>query len=480
MENIPDRYHEKIRKHHGDKYDYSYSVANSSKTKIKIICPIHGEFHQRIDHHSCGHGCKKCSVEVVKFKCTKTKEQFVQKAREVHGDKYDYTKSVYTNALNKLIIKCNTCSHLFDQTAASHCVGRGCPKCAQIIKNDSKRKSRELFIEQANIKHSNQYSYEKCDYFRAHKKVIITCSKHGDFEQTPDSHTNGGKGCPKCVNKRYITNHIRQANKILNGVGGLSYELEKTKLIPGKRYRPDLYFTDKNVAVDFHGEFWHCEKFGDMHQTRDKILHFRQQNIDIFTFFWSTIVTGRHLGLLRRRLGIVPHRILSSECSILSGDFTKFIKNNNFSGHCYAKNCVALGYKGTIVMSCAFRQYHKDYFNLVETATHPDFDVDSGLSRICNEFRRKHNKSIVAISDNMRCDGSIYKDCNFTKIGTISQNYWYVKQKSGLINRSKFSKEKIQNIKNFYYCKDSTVHQNCNENGYYRVYDAGKCRWILE
>lgn len=46
---------------HGDKYDYSKVEYINSNTKVKIICPIHGEFEQIANDHRIGKGCSKCS-----------------------------------------------------------------------------------------------------------------------------------------------------------------------------------------------------------------------------------------------------------------------------------------------------------------------------------------------------------------------------------------------------------------------------------
>ena len=80
---------EKAKKVHGDKYDYSKVVYKNAKTKICVICPIHGEFFITPHHHLEGKGCKKCSIESLKNALRKTTEDFIKKAREIHGDKYE-------------------------------------------------------------------------------------------------------------------------------------------------------------------------------------------------------------------------------------------------------------------------------------------------------------------------------------------------------------------------------------------------------
>ena len=69
------------------------------------------------------------------------------------------------------------------------------------------------FIKDATNVHGSKYDYSKVNYTNNHTKVIIICRKHGDFEQTPNSHLNG-RGCPKCAMERILNlNFIRRAKK---------------------------------------------------------------------------------------------------------------------------------------------------------------------------------------------------------------------------------------------------------------------------
>lgn len=69
------------------------------------------------------------------------------------------------------------------------------------------------FIKDAKNVHGSKYDYSKVNYTNNHTKVTITCRKHGDFEQTPNSHLNG-RGCPKCAMERILNlNFIRRAKK---------------------------------------------------------------------------------------------------------------------------------------------------------------------------------------------------------------------------------------------------------------------------
>lgn len=86
---------------HGHKYCYDEVEYINKRTKVKIICPIHGEFWQIPDSHIKGIGCPFCGG-------TKklTTEEFIEKARKIHGDKYDYSKVEYINTEMKVCIIC--------------------------------------------------------------------------------------------------------------------------------------------------------------------------------------------------------------------------------------------------------------------------------------------------------------------------------------------------------------------------------------
>ena len=118
----------KSRKKHGDKYDYSEVEYVNVNTKVHIICPEHGEFEQLPNSHLQGCGCPKCGIEKMRESISSSKEDFIKKAREVHGNKYDYSKVEYVNNKTKVCIICPEHGE-FEQIASYHMGGNGCPKC---------------------------------------------------------------------------------------------------------------------------------------------------------------------------------------------------------------------------------------------------------------------------------------------------------------------------------------------------------------
>ena len=119
---------EKAREKHGDKYDYSKVEYKNPKTKVCVVCPEHGEFWQLPYAHLNGQGCPKCGKERLRKQFQLTKEEFIERAKEIHSDKYDYNKVNYVNYNTKVCIICPKHGE-FWQTPSCHFKSNGCPTC---------------------------------------------------------------------------------------------------------------------------------------------------------------------------------------------------------------------------------------------------------------------------------------------------------------------------------------------------------------
>lgn len=231
---------QKAKEIHGDTYDYSKSVYTGSKNNIIIICPTHGEFSIRSEGHISStnkKGCPKCSKR-------SSKEEWVKKAINTHGNLYDYSKVEYITARDKVIITCLIHGE-FLQKAASHLEGVGCPKCFR----NSKKLKLEEFIERSTKIHDNKYDYSKVVYVDAHSKVTIICPIHGDFEQEANSHILG-KGCIKCkyenqsiITRKSLENVILDFKKIHNNL----YDYSNVEYVNNR--------TSVKIICHRHGEF---------------------------------------------------------------------------------------------------------------------------------------------------------------------------------------------------------------------------------
>ena len=114
---------------HDDTYNYSLVEYVGSFENVKIICKKHGEFEQSPDNHLRRRGCPKCGVEKRILKTNSNIFEFIQKAKNIHGDKYDYSFAIYKNNYTKIKIICPY-HGVFEQTPNHHLRGQTCKMCS--------------------------------------------------------------------------------------------------------------------------------------------------------------------------------------------------------------------------------------------------------------------------------------------------------------------------------------------------------------
>ena len=284
----------KARKIHGDMYDYSKVVYKNAKTNICIICPVHGEFYQTPDKHLRGHKCPFCNE-----KKKSSTEEFIEKARKIHGDKYDYSKVEYINKDEKVCIICPEHGE-FWQRAHNHLNGNGCPKCSKKHRYTTKE-----FVEKCKKIHNNYYDYSKTEYVSNKRKIVIVCSKRGIFRQMAGKHLYG-EGCPKCSQSKMEKSvmNILDHNNIV-------YESQKRFNWLGQQ-RLDFYLPDYNIAIECQGEQhfrpvdfagygieWANEKFEkNKRLDKRKLLLCERNNIQLFFINYNEDTTSKLFKIL--------------------------------------------------------------------------------------------------------------------------------------------------------------------------------------
>ena len=234
---------EKSKIEHGERYEYSKVVYNGVDNKVVIICKTHGEFLQSPYGHLSGKGCKKCANKQIGEMKKSNTEEFVEKAKQIHGDLYDYSKVNYCDNTTLVTIICKTHGE-YKQRPSNHLLGKKCQKCANIYSPTT-----EEFIEKVKIIHGDKYDYTKVNYVKCDLPIIIICKIHGEFKIMPSSHLNGC-GCNLC-------GIITTTSKVISNTEDF---IEKAKIIYGDKYDySKVEYTKANEKVIIkckkHGEF---------------------------------------------------------------------------------------------------------------------------------------------------------------------------------------------------------------------------------
>lgn len=197
----------KAKLKHGDTYDYSKVVFTNKFTKVKILCKTHGEISITPEVHLRTCGCQECGETLRRNNLKKDSSLQLQKFIDIYGDKYDYTKTIYTDVRTRITATCKKHGD-FTKSVSEFLSGSGCPICGNALKNQSKIPTTEQFIKKANIVHGNLYDYSKTIYVKSNIEVEINCKveTHGIFKQKPNAHL-AGCGCKKCGDLKVSENH---------------------------------------------------------------------------------------------------------------------------------------------------------------------------------------------------------------------------------------------------------------------------------
>lgn len=190
---------ERCRSAHHDKYDYSLVNYVNMSTKIKIVCPEHGEFLQLAGSHVSGNGCPNCRYSHRKRRASRyCTQDFVNMSMAKHGNKYDYSKSVYVSTKTMLTVTCPSHGDFIIRPIHHYKLGQGCDRCFR----ESRSTRVSEFIEKANAIHNGFYDYSllsDMEYIIKRKKIPIICPIHGVFYQSCSDHTTKRSGCRKCA-----------------------------------------------------------------------------------------------------------------------------------------------------------------------------------------------------------------------------------------------------------------------------------------
>lgn len=241
---------EKVMNSHSDtNYDYSLTVYTRAHDRVIVKCPKHGEFRPYAYELMNGRICPVCLKEMhkkVKHRGFST-EDFINKAREIHGDKYDYSKVEYVNNITPVCIICPEHGE-FWQTPNKHLSKRGCASCGAKRRTEKQIRTNKKFISQLKEIFGDKYDYSKVTYVKAKVPVTIICPKHGEFIARPD-HLLDGHGCPKCRGSILELTVIQKLRELK-----IKYIYEyRDKEIFGKQSL-DFYLPDYNIAIECQGE----------------------------------------------------------------------------------------------------------------------------------------------------------------------------------------------------------------------------------
>ena len=480
-----EKYIQKEREVHGDKYDLSKAVYNDPKTKMCFICPIHGEFWQGPYQHLSGQGCPKCAGR------SWSQEDAINAFREEQGDFYIYDKVIFKGMKIPVTITCPIHGD-FLQTPDKHLQGHGCPICGNIKKNADRKITFDKFIDKANVIHNFKYKYINNTVIEnMHSKITAVCPIHGEFQQIIADHLNG-HGCPKCgynlskaeddiisfIKDELHINNIIQRNK---------------DIIPP--FEIDIYLPDYNIGIEYNGVIWHSEKFG-----KDKYYHLKKteecqkKGIKLIQIFEDEYNDHKEIVFekIRHLLGKDNNKekVYARKCTVKEINKTEsetFLNTNHIQG--FAPSTIYLGcyYNDALVAVMTFKKEIRisNKWELNRFATDISKHCIGIGGKMFSYFVKNYNPDYVKSFADRRWtlnnDNNLYTKLGFKLDEILKPDYSYVTSKSKREHKFNFRKKlMIKRYPEYNLANDMTEEQMTKIIGVYKTWDCGKYKYVWQ
>lgn len=477
----------KAKEIHGDKYDYSLVDYKNAKTKVEIICPLHGKFEQIPYNHLSGKGCKECGHKENGRNRSITLEKFLEKAKIVHGDTYDYSKSKIENYKTKIEIICKVHGSFF-QTPNNHLGGKGCKECGMISTlnhiQENCSSSTEDFIEKSKELHSDIYDYSKVEYVNNSTPVEIKCEDHGIFLQSPRDHLRG-HGCHTCglLKARHFLGTSKLEEDFVNFIrsfySGEIVTSVRDKIPPMEL---DIFLPDLNLGIEINGSYWHSERFKNKNYHLGKYNLCKEKGIRLVSIWeWEILKDKTKIenfikNLISDKIKLQARKLKIRNVSV--EDQKSFLKNNHLQGYVPCTIALGLYFKDELIQLMTLRVKSKKdkLYEIGRLATKTGYTVIGGTKRLFKHLLSLVDFEIIISYNNMdKFTGDTYESLGMT-YESVSIPYGWIRNGEYL---PRYATQKSKLLKQGFN-KNLSESEIMRSEGFEKIYFTGVSKFVLK
>lgn len=409
----------KAKMAHGNRYRYPEAYV-SAKAKLRIECPKHGDFHQTPNKHLGGQGCPQCGIDEQAERQRGDTETFIEKAKGLYGDLYDYSSVVYEKANKKVLIGCPE-HGLFAQTPNNHLRGRKCHKCKG---SDIEKDLYEALLGFGkDLEKGNRTLLKGREldlYFPEHQLAIELNGIlwHSSFAE-------------KQKGRDWVRNHQVQKTKDCEAIGVRLLHYYEDEV----RNSKDAVIRQIEMALGIHKSSIGARTTKVVHVQPSKAREFLNQ------YHLQGYVKGLAYGL-------------------------------EHEGQLMAVMSFSTG------LSKRGKQAEETTWELVRYASKDR--VVGGASKLLKAFLEQHPlcTEIFSYSDNRWATGGMYEKLGFNKVDTLPPDYYYVKDNQRL-HKSGFRRAALQKKFPDQFDFALSERENCYNLGFYQLFNCGLTKWTL-
>jgi hypothetical protein len=312
------------------------------------------------------------------------------------------------------------------------------------------------------------------------------CKTHDSFEITKANlydrfiHHNIKDICTKCnpISKKTSIKELEVKKYIENELNISTKKIRKN----GKEI--DIFIPSLNLGIEFNGLIWHSAQYRDKNYHKLKSdFFYNEENIEIFHIFEDDWIYKRELikSMIKNKLNLISDKIYARKCKVNVVDISiakNFLEKNHIQGNSNSKNNFGLYHNNELVSLMCFSLRENNIYELTRFCNKLNTVVVGGASKLFRFYENMLNpKQTITFADKTYSYGKLYYKLGFRLDSEINVDYKYF-NKNELKRRHKFN-FRLNKLKNKYNVfEDDTEHTVATRNGWIRIYDAGKLKFI--
>ncbi len=475
-------------KTHGDTYDYSlFEKTITRHSVVKIICPIHGTFNQKLNSHINGSHCKQCaSISRVETN-SKGKSFFIQQANKIHHNTYDY--SLIENDVKSTDIVQIICPHhgVFNQLMNSHTQGRGCEQC----KSDK-------FARTCLMKYGVQHPHHRhipTDVLNKLHSSEWLITQHHDNRNSLSCIADDLNVSPSMVGHHFhdhnIDMHLYFQSTAENEINNFIQQLDVVT-VQGTRkeispYELDIYIPSHNIAIEYNGLYWHSELHKDSNYHLNKTKMCDEKGIRLIHIFedeWRD-QQQKCKDTIRHLLGKSPKGTFARNTIIKE---IPWKQAKEFLDKYHLLNAGAPGnYRigafnkdNQLVGVMVFGRQNNEGSNGIELrrfVTDKKNNPGLGSKMFKYAINNKQYDEVVAFVDRRWFTGLVKSYIGFKQVSSTLPAVWWT---NGTVRMYRRFKTKQMLINEYNFPDISSKREMLKAIGYYRIYDSGKIKLLWQ
>ena len=458
----------------------------NSNSKLLFNCSCGIQFEKSLRNFIDGPRCRECYLRELrktlsfrnKILSNNMKLPISKVKLYIENAGYQLLSTDYINNRTNLKLKCSN-AHEYLASFGSFRNNRRCPVCATQYRADLCRKP---FEEVKEFIEFYKYTIVGGEYVNERSKLLVCCPNKHEYVVCFNSFQQGCR-CPKC-NKSKVEEELRG---FINGLNVVSVYNSKLIIPP---YEIDIYLPDLKVGIEYHGVYWHSDKFRESIYHKLKADEADKKGIRLIQIFEDEWLNKRDVveRIIKSVLKVDDNKIYARKCEIIEvfyNEAKKFLNLNHVQGAGnVGKVRLGLRYDNKLVslmtfskpsISKNYRNIDVDVWELYKQCF--SIRVVGGFSRLLKYFVNKYkSKRIISYVDRRYFTANSYLKCGFKVLSHTTPNYFYV---VGGIRKHRFNFRKDKLVK-LGYDKNKTEKQITSEMGLCRIYDAGHIKLELK